>query len=402
MPMWHSVLFTTPFPHKEILVGIYQKNSLICINQPHEGSLTQFKYEEKSRYHKRAQLIVRPEEEVKKATANRPFADLIDLAKAAIEEEPTNIETAITDKVESWLEDMFAMLTPEQLGVDISFSINEDDDLSEIDTFAEVIEANKLAGMDAMVNTTLPQKFSQFTEIRGIFRFMKKAGILTPFSIIPDSVLPWFTITTPVWYVAGKSANNFSPQESPDPYPDTFVKYICKRLGTQRLSYWYQIWNRRTRPNSLFNGDVMPLKLVKLSMQIQQILDFVVIATPYHDVASKEWADPNWQRLIDPYLLGFSKALPGFVFFLGRWSDTGIFPLASEMTAHTIAYLSTHKNGLHNFNRPYWCVKNGDYKIAEGVDIYRFATEALVAYNDNKLFEWLCEGRPKTKMLHNP
>jgi hypothetical protein len=79
-----------------------------------------------------------------------------------------------------------------------------------------------------------------------------------------------------------------------------------------------------------FSGrDIMPLYIVDLIKQVRHLFDYLVIATPYHDIASKEWSQMefHWVRNVDPFLLGFVKQVPELVFFLGRWSGRALFPI---------------------------------------------------------------------------
>jgi len=124
-----------------------------------------------------------------------------------------------------------------------------------------------------------------------------------------------------------------------------------------------------------------------------EVFDYVVIATPYHDQAGRDWQDLEWLRAIDPYVLGFKKGIP-FFFVLARFSDTGTFPLFNELVGDTIEFLKANKQKLANFNqihRPFWCVQ--DRSIAEqdpfGDFLMRHVEQLLAAFEAGNLFDWL-------------
>lgn len=341
-------------------------------------------------YHARASRIIRPTEEVRKAAENRPYADLQqEIASLNAEQLP--------DIVEAFLRTNWPMLGDPSL--EVNFSVTDQDDPEEGRRFERMIERNKRLGFDQQAGSVLPATFEQFVGVRGIFRTLHHAGLLHPHTLIADQYLPHFMVTAPVWYVSSKRHEMPDNTNTPDPHPDDFVRFMANRLGTARASNWFQMWNRRSRSFAQYKGDIMPSGLMDMIEETLEILDYVVIATPYHDVASKEWADPVWQRLIDPYLIGFSERITTGFLFLGRWSDTGIFPLASEMTAHTMAFLRDHKEKLSGFgHNPYWAFPGDDDPNAclngAGNALINLANEAMGAFEEDRLFEWLSEGRP--------
>jgi hypothetical protein len=367
---------------------------------PHESALMRYQDGTASRYHRRAAMIVRPQKEIQKAAENRPFADLTENAgeiKAALAANPSSVQDAIARQAEEFLRNMWPMLEEDQLGFPVSFSLDEEDDPQEVECLSEIIEANQRLGLDQQAETELPKLLRHFSSVRGTLRFMRQSGLLLPHTILPDSQLPHFLVTAPVWYVGGHHQFAYDTA-SPDPRPDKFVRFMAKRLGTQRLADWFQIWNRRSRPFSDYAGDAIPHYLLDLIGHATEVFDYVVIATPFHDVASKEWADPNWQRLIDPYLLAFHEDLPSMFFFLGRWSNTGVFPLAAEMTASTIAYLHKHIDQIPAaFKNPYWSnVDDNGASCRSGNELYASVAPALEAFDEGNLFSWLSEGRPQS------
>lgn len=116
--------------------------------------------------------------------------------------------------------------------------------------------------------------------------------------------------------------------------------------------------------------------------------------TPYHDVASREWSDPNWLRNIDPIMIGFIQGLPQ-MFVLGRWSGTGIFPLLLDCIADTANFIRLNKHLLKNFKSNTWWYKgeanSGNCLSTNDTNngLETFADKLLTAYDGGYLFEFL-------------
>lgn len=115
--------------------------------------------------------------------------------------------------------------------------------------------------------------------------------------------------------------------------------------------------------------------------------------TPYHDKAGAEWDSLVWQRNIDPYIIGFLKNVP-FMLVLGRFSDSGTFPLYSEMVADTMNFLRTNIARLRGFDRGgegiYWLNNASRHWFSRmGTRLERHTEEMLKAYEQGILFDWL-------------
>jgi hypothetical protein len=87
----------------------------------------------------------------------------------------------------------------------------------------------------------------------------------------------------------------------------------------------------------------MPQPLAALAGEVRWRFDFLVIATPYHDLAAAGWGDFTWPRPTDPFLFGFLRQAPESMFFLGRWSGSGVFPLITDMMAATLRHLRAQR-----------------------------------------------------------
>jgi hypothetical protein len=226
--------------------------------------------------------------------------------------------------------------------------------------------------------------------------FMRQNQLMRPGCILPMSNIVDLFVAAPVWYIEAKE-NLPETWNSTDPEPDVAVQYFASRIKTQRWADLYQMFNRRTRRLARYRGDIIPPHILRTLAEARKHFDFVVIATPYHDVAGREWQDPNWHRLIDPYLVGFKKGLP-YMFYLGRWSDKGIFPLMADMVADTMAYIRSNLDNLQNFgHEPFWHLNDTHLRNRDcDSDCYdarsylpKLARDMLVAFEAGILFSWI-------------
>lgn len=244
-------------------------------------------------------------------------------------------------------------------------------------------------------NADITASLAFMNQLTRTFGFLRQNDLLRPGTILPIKNVVDLAVAAPVWFV---EAHEQLPGtwNSHDPEPDAAVQYFCGLVPTQEWADFYQMFNRRTRCLSQYRGDSMPRHILKTIALARQHFDFVVIATPYHDIAGKEWGDPAWQRLIDPYLFGFKKGLP-YMFFLGRWSDTGLFPLIADLVADTMKFLRENHGRLSGFGAyPYWhfndknspVYTDNSYRNA-GVGLQRFAQQLLTAFDQGILFDFL-------------
>lgn len=212
-------------------------------------------------------------------------------------------------------------------------------------------------------------------------RFLKDNGVLTPGTVIPIEHTADLFMAAPVWYIQ-TNANSTDTWNQDDPRPDQTVQDFAGLFGTQEWANLYQMFNRRTRPFSRYQGDMIPEHILTTIDQVGSFFDYLVIATPYHDVAGREWEDPAWRTLIDPYLVGFKRGVP-YLFFLGRWSDTGVFPLVGEMIADTVDYLKVNKTKLAGFGGlPYWHFCDTKHPDRESTGSFQGAATKLQTFVD--------------------
>jgi len=353
-------------------------------------------------YHNNAKPV--SDEDKLQALMNVPFDQmLLSLAQAV-----NAGDMPISEYAEQMLSDQ---AFPELASFDVSSSIAGDvDEEAEAERINEIADDYDSEGMDS---TSLRDQYRRFAGARKVFELMQANGILHLDTIIPMRYLPEIAVACPVWYMEGLSVDgiNSAPNQigDSDPLPSMATRFVCDQVGTKEFAWFFQLYNRRTRPLSLFKGkDLMPPKIMKILKQARKTFDYVAILTPYHDEASQEWQDPEWLRNIDPFLVGFNKDVP-FFFILGRWSGTGIFPLFLDMTADTMAHLRSHKHLLSNFgSSSYWYrgernpgetaedkKKNletgGTYlgNSSNGNSLVNFAGQVLEAYDAGRLFKFL-------------
>lgn len=227
--------------------------------------------------------------------------------------------------------------------------------------------------------------------------FMDGHGLLYPSTVVPMRLLPDLYMACPVWFTyttnQGMSNEWKDKYEESDPLPTKDTEFFCNLVEGQRWADVFQLFNRRMRLMGLYKGEQIPMPLIRLMKEAAGVFDYVVVATPYHDVAGREWQDPEWQRAIDPYILGFKKGLPVF-FVLGRFSGTGVFPLINELVGDTIDYLKKNAEKTTGFSCPFWFVKDWDNQTAFAFlrnDYYlrSFVEAVLVAFEADRLFDWL-------------
>jgi len=361
------------------------KNALV-LAEDSNNSVAPYDLMRRSAYHKSAKAI--DLEQVEKALENQPFADVV-LRKIQGGEQDNLVEQAV-----NFLRENFAMLAQ----LDISCSITDQIDLNaEKQTIREGQAVYREQGLDGMV-ASLASEYESFYGVRECFKVMHQNNILSAESIIPIYYLPDLLVTAPVWFIDSKDILQDN-EDADDPKPDHAIKFFCNQVNTKEFAWLYQIYNRRTRPLSAFSGrDIMPLKIVKVLEKAKKVFDYVVVATPYHDIASREWTDPEWLRNIDPFLIGFKKELP-FMFLLGRWSGTGLFPLMCDMIADTIGHLRINKAKLRNFeSNSYWHMGmsvHSDVGVLQpggsenNTVLEVFADALIAAFEKGKLFEFL-------------
>ena len=374
------------------------ENALTEVNKETRAAAL-MKISERSIYHLGAKEI--DPEQVRLAAENEPFAQMLGIHKKAQEISGQKIISF----AENFLKGTFACLASVGVYYSIGADVNKD---AEKATIEEAVRAYRANGLDGQIES-LREEYTKFLGIRDAFMLMNASGLLNAESIVPIRYLPDLLVAAPVWFVSARERLEDLTDQN-DPKPDNAVKFFCDAVGTKEFAWLYQIYNRRTRPLKNFSGrDIVPLPIMKIIESVRDKFDYLVIATPYHDIASREWVDPQWLRNLDPFLFGFVKDLP-FMFLLGRWSGTGLFPLLCDMIADTIDHLRLNHKKLKNFpSGAFWYKGLDSYQEEDGIllggsnnhggnnVLVPFALEVIKAFEEGRLFEFL-RGEEKEKV----
>src|SRR3989339_565996 len=241
------------------------------------------------------------------------------------------------------------------------------------------------------------EKLEAVTGVEETIGFMIEKGLLRPNTIIPNRHLVELFVACPVWFwvLSGQDATDAKVRATVrDPEVHPVTEAVCRMFQNQRWYDVFQMFNRRTRGLDRYQGEIITRHIRELLRPAAQVFDAVAIITPYHDVAGVDWGDLAWLRSIDPYVIGFKWGLPVF-FILGRYSDSGIFPLIQELTADTMLFLRSNLLKLENFNlvqSPYWFTgskRDGLFKSKMGTYLVERTQEMTQAFEAGHLFDWL-------------
>lgn len=381
------VQFNELNPDKE-RVGKFRTESISKIKSTEESDsrIMQIQTLSKSEspYHRIRKMI--SENDTEKAAENKPLVEFVEQVKHLLNNESGYSPEIIVKISEDFVANTFPMVV--QLGIKCSIQGNVDLPAEKqlVDETIQLYNESDLAGQAE----SLQKEYSQLLAVRNAFTLMHKNNLLNYWSVISYHHLPELTFAFPVWFVHGKKYLPDSTEQT-DPEVDHAVSFICDCVGSKEYAWFYQMYNRRTRPLSHFKGkDIMPPAIVRIMNEAKENFDYLAIMTPYHDVASKEWSDPNWLRNIDPILVGFLKGLP-YMFVLGRWSGTGIFPLLLDCIADTKNHIEINKTLLSGFKQnTYWYKGNNNNCLSDSSNaLVVYADKLLKAYNEGLLFQFL-------------
>ncbi len=266
----------------------------------------------------------------------------------------------------------------------------------------EAVKTQRDLGMTSQADMT-KQEIEAFKKTRTTFRFLHENGLVRQDAILPMRYLPDLFMAVPVWYFfidnQEKKVDSERDWNSNDPEVNSTVRYFCDLFPNQRWFDTFQMFNRRIRGLSQYKGDIIPPHVTRRMKEATALFDYVAIMTPYHDVAGRDWQDLKWLRSIDPYLVGFKKGIPYF-FVLGRFSDSGTFPLHNELVADTIAFLKANSEKLSGFNavrQAYWYQGTSEKDMWDrdshtgtlGTHLRSFAKDLLGAFDRGTLFDWI-------------
>jgi len=327
-----------------------------------------------------------PEETVSQVVANAPMPRI-----PRVNDIPRDEETK--QELAQWF---LAMLFPNLASFGADYRILNHTD-AELDTEAEETAENyRLMGLEQQIEV-MRSEVKRFKETRGALALMLGDNLVRRDTIIPIRYLPDLFMAVPVWYfwVNPETQKGAARDwENPDPRPHAAVRHFCELFPSQRWCDTFQLFNRRVRTLKQYKGEVIPPQVARRMRRAVELFDYVVIATPYHDQAGKDWESIKWLRAIDPYILGFKKSIQ-FFFVLARFSDAGTFPLFNELVADTVEFLRARKKNLNSFNRisvPFWCHADSQKSCGNnsfGNYLKSHVDQLLAAFEAGNLFDWL-------------
>ncbi len=264
--------------------------------------------------------------------------------------------------------------------------------------FDKIIEQSvvdhRSLGMEGQIEHMMKQ-VKTFKGLRTLLR--DNEDLLRPESLIPIKYLPDLFMAAPVWYfwTAANEEKGIGYGKSPENPVHWRLRSICDLVPGNRWKDTFLMFNRRIRTLADYrDGDIIPPKILERMKKVAPLFDHLVIMTPYHDVVAEDWQKLIWTRNVDPYVVGFIKGIP-LMFVVGRFSDSGTFPLYCELLADTIAFLRTNMDKLIGFNSG-----DGMYWYAEGFPEHWVGAKAgtslvthtkklLAAFDNGTLFDWL-------------
>lgn len=299
--------------------------------------------------HARAKRV--PPELVAQALKNEPFEDYpraIYACKRVCDqggEARSRFNQSYQQAVEAFLRRTFHSLTfmPE-----ISFDIQNYSEQKEQKALAVTEVKFERGGQLRGQVRALSESYIGFCALRTVFRNAAQRECFDMETVVPSRYPPELLMAAPVWFITSRRG----------PVSSSEVDYFCNLGVSDQFAYLFQIYNHQARSFDEFNSrNVMPVPILDLVTQVRQLFDYLVIATPYHDIAAREWTKAErqrWVNNIDPFLFGFLAQIPEYMFFLGRWSGTGMSRLIGDMIADTIQHISTNKELLAQLSGDRW------------------------------------------------
>ncbi|MBI2482673.1 hypothetical protein HYV74_00680 [Candidatus Uhrbacteria bacterium] len=304
-------------------------------------------------------------------------------------------------KVLAALEQYLREEFPQLAGLDLGYGIAGVDEEAFTAKAKAVVEDLRGMGMGLQAQRT-EEEIRRFTGVRNVLGYLWTKQLVRPNTFIPIRYLPDLFMACPVWYHAMKNPRDaeraIGAMDSSDPGSvSNATQFFCNLFPeNDRWAHTFQMFNRRYRPIQAYSGDMIPIHLLRLIQEALPQFDHLVIATPYLAEAGRDWRTIRWIRSVDPYVLGFQGSCKHF-FVLGRFSDSGVFPLFPELLGDTIEFLRTNKELLRNFNSgngmPPWCVPSTQrlwyHNVQLGNDLLEHANQLLAAFDAGHLFDWI-------------
>ncbi|KKR54651.1 MAG: hypothetical protein UT91_C0011G0016 [Parcubacteria group bacterium GW2011_GWA2_40_23] len=351
---------------------------------------------QESPYHKLAKRIA--EADINQAAENLPFGEWLKYYAQMI---GTGEGLDLVNEASRILESTY----PSMGAFGFTYDIGQDhDDATDDKALVEHLKAySDLPEQQVSIRS----EYNRFKGLRWVFYLMRKHKILRLDMLLPDRFFPELFTAAPVLFSAGNGGPVLT-DEATKTRPRNINEHICARVPSKEFAWFYQMYNYQQRPLTAFNGrDIIPPALNEVLKVALQIFDYVAIMTPYHDIAGEEWANGRWLRNVDPFLVGFMRDVP-YVFILGRWSGTNLFPRFLDMLADTMNHVRQNKGLLANFGKNLQWIQGldvttiGDPRLqlqlassdTKNTVLEPFADELLAAFDNGRLFEFLRGEKP--------
>ncbi len=320
---------------------------------------------------------------VHQAEANRPFAGM---KRPSTEDEARDFtnQDVIAQVIQLWFAARFAMFADFDVNYDITKSDgDENEEAEKIETFATKVSKGQMQA----AGQKLREEYVVFQHLRRTFRYLYGKHLLMPQSVVSMRYLPHLFMAAPVWFFR-QACTARSPLE-----------FFPSLVNNGPFTKLFSLYNYRSMQGGAlfdaYSGDIIPPSIWEIIEQNSDgssnslMFDHLVIATPYHQLASDFWTDAEWRPRVDPYLLAFSRHIPEFFLCLGRWSDTGLFPGVEAMIGDTIDNIAKNRHKLAGSKSTIQVFKDGLWPDVQVKALDQTAGDAIKHFEEGTLFPWL-------------
>lgn len=220
-----------------------------------------------------------------------------------------------------------------------SYSISLDPDSAGKEKIDETAAISRKSGVIGQAES-LETEFRRLQGLRKVFALMKKNDQLTDATFaIPMSNLFETFLAEPVWFMSGEES--------------AFEKShrVCKLFKSEKEAHVFQTYNCGVRPLDSFDGkEEIPIGIMEIMAEAMNVFDFLVVTTPYRDLASKYWDEGLREPRVwvDPEVFGFMNDKP-FLIRLGRWSSNGFLANKCDQIAETITHMHENFDHIQSF-----------------------------------------------------
>jgi hypothetical protein len=226
--------------------------------------------------------------------------------------------------------------------------------------------------------------------ITTLLEFNKARHIYEMPVVLPNQELCSVLLAMPVWF-SGKGD----------------LSFVYNLVSSQSFSTLFQMYNMRIRPIEEFPTlpDPMPTHCSDFYKHHAVLFDNYVVTTPYHNLASGDWASVKWINNVDPWAIGLWSNIP-FCLVTHEWSGDGLLRHILPMIGDTISHLKENKRALsqiepriswHNGFNPKTPKTLGNKKA-----LGRFTFDLIHAFENDRVFDFLQgkdTGTPFSKVM---